>query len=167
MPNSILESKDAEYTPSSSSLAPSNPQPTPDSNRSDTENSFTRGRIPGIGLRKLKTDFGMDQELGIEPESHRVPAQHLDNDEEYSVGKGYESPVMVARKRYTREEEQQVIKKFDRRLVLFMALLYLLSFLDRSSEYSFLYPRLYGLSARKASIKRARSKVRIFCLCIY
>lgn len=36
---------------------------------------------------------------------------------------------------YTPEEERSVIRKFDRRLVLFVALLYMLSFLDRSSTY--------------------------------
>lgn len=35
---------------------------------------------------------------------------------------------------YTPDEEQLVLKKLDRRLVLFMALLYMLSFLDRSSK---------------------------------
>lgn len=34
---------------------------------------------------------------------------------------------------YTRDEEATVIRAFDRRLVLFIALLYMLSFLDRSS----------------------------------
>ena len=34
---------------------------------------------------------------------------------------------------YTPDEEQSVVEKFDRRLVLFVALLYMLSFLDRSS----------------------------------
>ena len=34
---------------------------------------------------------------------------------------------------YTPNEEKAVIKKFDRRLVLFVAFLYMLSFLDRSS----------------------------------
>lgn len=34
---------------------------------------------------------------------------------------------------YTPDEERAVVKKFDRRLVLFVALLYMLSFLDRSS----------------------------------
>lgn len=34
---------------------------------------------------------------------------------------------------YTADEESAVVRKFDRRLVLFVALLYLLSFLDRSS----------------------------------
>lgn len=36
-------------------------------------------------------------------------------------------------KDYTENEETAIIKKFDRKLVLFLAFLYLLSFLDRSS----------------------------------
>jgi len=40
---------------------------------------------------------------------------------------------------YTPDEERAVVRKFDRRLVLFVALLYMLSFLDRSSNYSYLY----------------------------
>ena len=35
---------------------------------------------------------------------------------------------------YTPDEERSVVAKFDRRLVLFIALLYMLSFLDRSSR---------------------------------
>lgn len=38
---------------------------------------------------------------------------------------------------FTPDEEAAVLKKFDRRLVLFIALLYMLSFLDRSSGYYF------------------------------
>lgn len=34
---------------------------------------------------------------------------------------------------YSSEEEQTVLRKFDRHLVLFIALLYMLGFLDRSS----------------------------------
>jgi hypothetical protein len=34
---------------------------------------------------------------------------------------------------YTPDEERAVVRKFDRKLVLFVALLYMLSFLDRSS----------------------------------
>lgn len=37
------------------------------------------------------------------------------------------------RLRYTPDEERTVVRKFDRKLVVFMAVLYLLSFLDRSS----------------------------------
>lgn len=39
---------------------------------------------------------------------------------------------------FTPDEEAAVLKKFDRRLVLFIALLYMLSFLDRSSGYNLL-----------------------------
>ncbi len=38
---------------------------------------------------------------------------------------------------YSSDEEESVIRKFDRRLVLFVALLYMLSFLDRSSMFLF------------------------------
>jgi len=34
---------------------------------------------------------------------------------------------------YTPDEERAVVRKFDKKLVLFVALLYMLSFLDRSS----------------------------------
>lgn len=43
--------------------------------------------------------------------------------------------VHTLSKDYTQEEEDVVVKKFDRRLVLFLAFLYLLSFLDRSSKH--------------------------------
>lgn len=42
-----------------------------------------------------------------------------------------ESGIFVA---YTRDEERAVVKLLDRRLVLFVAFLYMLSFLDRSSK---------------------------------
>jgi hypothetical protein len=35
---------------------------------------------------------------------------------------------------YTLDEERNVVRKLDRNLILFLALLYMLSFLDRSSE---------------------------------
>jgi hypothetical protein len=37
---------------------------------------------------------------------------------------------------YTPDEESAVVRKFDRKLVLFVALLFMLSFLDRSSTFS-------------------------------
>ena len=42
---------------------------------------------------------------------------------------------------YTPEEERAVVRKLDRRLVLFVAFLYMLSFLDRSSKPIPLTPR--------------------------
>jgi hypothetical protein len=44
-------------------------------------------------------------------------------------------------KLYTPDEEMEVVRIFDRKLVLFVALLYMLSFLDRSSKVSLLHER--------------------------
>jgi len=41
---------------------------------------------------------------------------------------------------YTPDEERAVVRKFDRKLVVFVALLYMLSFLDRSSKKPFPLP---------------------------
>ena len=46
---------------------------------------------------------------------------------------------------YTPDEERSVIKKFDKRLVLFVALLYMLSFLDRSSM-SFYFCKIFPMT---------------------
>jgi hypothetical protein len=49
----------------------------------------------------------------------------------YSSGSHRHVPVSRS---YTAEEEKRVVRKFDRRLTLFVAFLYMLAFLDRSSE---------------------------------
>ena len=43
---------------------------------------------------------------------------------------------------FTTDEEKAVVRKLDRRLVLFIAFLYMLSFLDRSSEYKRVHRRI-------------------------
>lgn len=64
---------------------------------------------------------GYDSELEYKTR-HRLRRQ-------MSVGAG-------ASAEYTAEEEKEIVKRLDKRLVLFLALLYMLSFLDRSSNYS-------------------------------
>ena len=56
---------------------------------------------------------------------------YLDKDGEESEEETF---LGGARGGWTEQEEKAIIKKFDRRLALFMALLYLMSFLDRSSQ---------------------------------
>lgn len=51
-------------------------------------------------------------------------------------GRRHSSPVDSNFILYTPDEERAVIKVLDRRLVLFIALLYMLSFLDRSSTFN-------------------------------
>jgi len=59
-------------------------------------------------------------------------------------------------KDYTEKEELAVIKKFDRKLVLFLAFLYLLSFLDRSSTH--LHPRNMATSDRTQTLAMQGSR---------
>lgn len=94
----------------------------------------------------LRTGSGQEvYELREGPRRRRRPDQ-LDLGEGYYDGApgddvGYEEGGSVVENGeyledvllYTADEESAVVRKFDRRLVLFVALLYLLSFLDRSS----------------------------------
>lgn len=59
-----------------------------------------------------------------------------ESDEDEEDGKDIQSRSGISdlSESYTQQEERAIVRKFDRRLVLFMALLYLLSFLDRSSQ---------------------------------
>ena len=56
----------------------------------------------------------------------------VENDDD--DGESEKGDEFVESLRYTPEEERVVVKKLDRRLVLFVAFLYMLSFLDRSSK---------------------------------
>lgn len=60
-----------------------------------------------------------------------------DSEEEYHDRGGRRASVSTTHsfQLYTPDEERAIVKKFDRKLVLFVALLYMLSFLDRSSMF--------------------------------
>lgn len=82
----------------------------------------------------MQTDFGSADNTDFSE-------MFSDEDESYN---GYNSgpelrenkPKTRSSLEYSAAEEAQVVKKFDRKLVPFLALLYLLSFLDRSSQSS-------------------------------
>lgn len=57
---------------------------------------------------------------------------------------------------YTPDEEKSLLRKLDTRLVLFLALLYLLSFLDRSSNYSLPSPGFRGQALTLQDIGNAK-----------
>ncbi|KAL6239669.1 hypothetical protein BDW75DRAFT_236276 [Aspergillus navahoensis] len=97
----------------------SNGQYTPVSDGSVDEHS-RHGRNDSL---KLQTDFGAVQD----PFSEYEADEYNYNDE--AQPKFYRPRLP----KYTPVEEEQVVKKFDRRLIPFLALLYLLSFLDRSN----------------------------------
>lgn len=116
---------------SSASGASSNPQYTPVSNGSDEEGSapLFPETYPHRGLR-LQTRFSDDAEI-------RDQFAHYEDEIgfEYHTGEDMEQKMyrVSSAREYTAQEEKEVVRSFDRRLVPFLALLYLLSFLDRSS----------------------------------
>lgn len=111
---------------------------------------------PSSGLDRL-TPESSDEDLGQEHEGLAMdPLSNSSSDDDSSDDDGgYElrrrdsREVDVAGGRlrhaftYTAEEERAVVDKFDRRLVLFVAFLYMLSFLDRSSGSTLPLPALF------------------------
>lgn len=111
----------------------------------DDEPSRSTPKHPAIGNLRVQTDFG-DAGNTMEAEG----GGYSDYDGDHS---GYESgqefqPKEASRARslpeYTIAEERKVVKKLDRKLVPFLALCYLLSFLDRSSKFNYIERFLAG-----------------------
>jgi len=126
-------------TPSTSSSEPSTFQPTPKSNGSDQGSAASSPKRISAGLYKLRTNFDQNpEELGPESQKYGGPSgeeggeegEEYDSEKEFRAARRHRSSFHTA---YTADEERQVVKRFDRRLVIFLALLYLLSFLDRSN----------------------------------
>lgn len=130
---------------SGTSSSPS-PVPTPDSS-----SSSSNGKAPVVHQRdEEKEVFEMRprrpsslMRLGVGEayyDGHRVHTFPDDEEEEDADDDDDDRSGLA----YTAEEEQAVVAKFDKRLVLFVALLYLLSFLDRSSSYSHFFNLFVG-----------------------
>lgn len=78
------------------------------------------------------------EEIARRSESSTRLEEQYGSDEEISKSHAIRNSRRVARaQKYTDQEEKIVLKKLDSRLTLFLAFLYLLSFLDRSSNGSF------------------------------
>lgn len=119
------------------------------SNDSQASVEFHRGLKPKSSELESES-FEMSDVL--EPSKPSSFSQDF-RDEEGERGSEEESPIAFRHAQsddksveekidfYTPDEEKSVIKTFDRRLVLFIALLYMLSFLDRSSKYFLLLNR--------------------------
>jgi hypothetical protein len=143
-PSEVLE------THSTNSLAHSDAQLTPDSSGSVQDGGEDR-RPPTSGPRSLhlpplETSFE-DDEMRHEDDEDYNEAQRFihspetksrldddDDDEGYESHGEFKSTSRSRISDYSPEEEREVVKKLDRKLVLFLAILYLLSFLDRSSQ---------------------------------
>ena len=77
-----------------------------------------------------------DEKDGSEEYELREGARLKHEEEDVGVGaSGGRRRRRHQRHLYTAEEEQSVVRKFDKKLVVFLAVLYMLSFLDRSSLF--------------------------------
>jgi hypothetical protein len=86
------------------------------------------------------SDFEMadrGESYKLQPRAERAAANDEEDEEEedekYTRRRGASMSTVHSFQLYTPDEERAVVRKFDRKLVLFVALLYMLSFLDRSS----------------------------------
>ncbi len=111
---------------SASDSGASNPQFTPVSNSSEEEYPGSTSAKSPVGNLRLQTNFDnrADAVSDIEEENGYDSLEELERKDRRAR----------SRLKFTPEEEREVVKVFDRRLVPFLALLYLLAFLDRSSK---------------------------------
>ncbi|PGH11737.1 hypothetical protein AJ80_06998 [Polytolypa hystricis UAMH7299] len=115
-----------------SSSSPTQDTPSTSSQSAADEPHDSTPRAERSSLARLQTDFSDDEDQRLNDTFGELddytPRKEGDGDEDD------EDLEMIERsKTFTPEEERRVVKKFDRRLTLFMALLYMLSFLDRSN----------------------------------
>jgi hypothetical protein len=124
----------------SDELSPNSPSSnaglTPDSDSEDSDLE-----IGELGKSFQLQPWRKDVEIGKELEEGDKDNDNDDNDEKgYQESERQRASVSTVQsyQLYTPDEEQAVVRKLDRKLVLFVALLYMLSFLDRSSALPFL-----------------------------
>ncbi|KAL5355720.1 putative MFS transporter [Aspergillus floccosus] len=110
---------------SSSTGSSSTTQYTPVSDNSNGENDLSSPSRPPTGALRVQTDFSAaDDRLSYED------SQDGYHDRDSS---GSRNRAASSFPKYTTNEEREIVKKLDRKLVPFLALLYMLSFLDRSN----------------------------------
>ncbi|KAF4625356.1 hypothetical protein G7Y89_g12811 [Cudoniella acicularis] len=111
-----------------------------------SETSHTRLTPESDSESDLEMDDGAGESYRLQPrgdnaekvwDGEGVDEEEDDNeDDEFVVGTGQRRgsiSTVQSYQLYTPDEEREVVKIFDKKLVLFVALLYMLSFLDRSS----------------------------------
>lgn len=120
------------FSPDTSS---SNTRLTPDS---DGDSDLETGEL-GESFRLQRRGPDVEKKIPEEDDEDEEPAEY-----EERGRRGHRASVSTTHsfQLYTPDEEHAVVRKFDRNLVLFVALLYMLSFLDRSSEDAFLRTKL-------------------------
>ena len=137
---------------SSDSSLPTSAHLTPDSDDDDDSDDSDPGRTNGS--RRGGLPLGIDGDEEAYELQDRGPGRYsrVDRNTFYEQenasgsregrgggGRAISASSVASFELYTPDEERAVVRKFDRRLVLFLSLCYMLSFLDRSSECVFFF----------------------------
>lgn len=79
------------------------------------------------------------------PSHSQAHISHDESDHELEESRLWQTSNLIERHKdsWSPDEESKIVSKFDRNLVLFVAFLYMLSFLDRSSKLLRLCQKLY------------------------
>ncbi|KAJ5106757.1 Major facilitator superfamily domain general substrate transporter [Penicillium angulare] len=127
---------------SSESGSSSNPRYTPVSNGSEEDEYKTPSHKKHAskysigGTLRVQTDFGNSGSAVEGPISDIEDENELESGDDQRMKRGKASGSGFKSKqgpKYTAEEEKEVVRIIDKRLIPFLALLYLLAFLDRSN----------------------------------
>lgn len=137
---------------SSDSSLPTSAHLTPDSDDDDDSDDSDPGRTNGS--RRGGLPLGIDGDEEAYELQDRGPGRYsrVDRNTFYEQenasgsregrgggGRAISASSVASFELYTPDEERAVVRKFDRRLVLFLSLCYMLSFLDRSSKCIFFF----------------------------
>lgn len=116
------------HSPPLSNSSSSNARLTPDAN-SDSDSD--------LEMEQGGESYKMTSQAGRPAAGDDEDEEEDDDDDSEKYGRrrrGTSISTVQSFQLYTPDEERAVVRKFDRKLVLFVALLYMLSFLDRSSK---------------------------------
>ncbi|TVY42391.1 putative ABC transporter ATP-binding protein [Lachnellula occidentalis] len=128
--NTAMESRHTPIQELSTDSSSSNARLTPDPDSDDSDLEMNElGESHHLQRRSSDPEKVWDAEGGEDDD--------VGEEEEYEDDSGRRRRASVSTAQsyqlYTPDEERVVVRKFDRKLVLFVALLYMLSFLDRSN----------------------------------
>ncbi|KFY08226.1 hypothetical protein V492_06427 [Pseudogymnoascus sp. VKM F-4246] len=107
---------------------------------SDSSSSSHANRLtpePGSGDSDFDDDYDGHESIELQPQDKEADFEtplRTGDDGSFAPRRRGSASSTQSFQLYTPDEERAVVRKFDKRLVLFVALLYMLSFLDRSSN---------------------------------
>lgn len=131
-----VEKEDGELSPDSSGMTRLTPGSESGQSGSDSDLDVEMGELGGESYELQSQSQSRSRHPG-EKEEDGYDEDEEEGDERGIYGRRGSASTVQSYQLYTPDEERAVVRKFDRKLVLFVALLYMLSFLDRSSMFPF------------------------------